>query len=123
MRKEDKEKKYCRVSGSNKAHILDISTGRPVCGSRLCGYIKRNKTEYGASEMLEKHHAIAKRRGYPNPYKFCCQKCGKNLAQLFGVDVKKIRKEAYEITEEQKERAEILSKSLDEWRNSGVILK
>jgi hypothetical protein len=57
----------------------------------LCGSAFRHtvmvttKSRYNATDMLERHSAIPKRRvkdGGKNPYKFCCQKCEDKIRQI-----------------------------------------
>jgi len=74
------DKIYSRINVL-KAHVFDHSTGKVLCGARS-GNQSPNKTLFDANEMLLKHSAIAERRGYPNPYKFCCKRCESKLVDM-----------------------------------------
>lgn len=64
---------YSRIN-VKKAHIYDHSTGKLLCGASKRGNAP-NKTGVTARLIRHSHEQIAEKRGYPNPYKYCCKKC------------------------------------------------
>ena len=71
---------YSRIDIA-KAHVFGHAAGRTLCGMPH-GYRKPNKGLLGLGDMLERHRAIAERRGGPNPYKWCCKRCEARMREM-----------------------------------------
>lgn len=116
---------YTRLTGrSLKAHIHSFSTDKSLCGKKRWDMVPftLNKTKYDAKVMFIRHLGVAKRRGYPNPYKWVCMSCLNKMREIVEEsltkqerkEIKKIEKEMWiEDPHNVKVREELFQKFKD----------
>ncbi len=116
---------YTRLTGrSLKAHIHSFSTDKTVCGRKRWDMVPftLNKTKYDVKTMFMRHLGVAKRRGYPNPYKWVCMACldkmraivEESLTKQEIKEIEKIEKGVWiEDPQKAKVRKELLQKFKD----------